>query len=231
MARIGDRGEGVSAGRRGFLRMAGAGLLIPAWLAACNKAGGEAGAEGGQAKAEAPSGVVEGDGKQKAKDGEAEANDAALYNKGIAMEQGAVNAYAAAAKLPFIASDPAVLAVAAHFMADHTAHRDALARWCEQLGGKPIDPATAPTPEIPAEILDGSKPDDERKLAVLRFARELEKQAADAYFKMVTANMLTELGRRCAAELLPVEAQHVAVYDFVLKADKVTSAALFSEQM
>lgn len=201
--------------RRGFLGVAlASGLVVPAWVAACK-------GDDPATTATTPSGPSKAD---------LEKADADLLNKGIALEQGAINVYKAAAGLPFIASDKAVLGVAALFMGHHEEHRDALARWVKTLGGTPMDPATAPTPEIPAAILDDSLADDVRKTAVLEFARKLERAAADAYFGLVTKNLVTDFARRSAAEILPTEAAHVAVYDVVLGKAAPVNAALFSEQ-
>lgn len=159
-----------------------------------------------------------------------EENDVELLNKGILLEQGAILVYKAAAGLPFIAKDKTVLGVAGLFMSQHEVHRDSLGKWVKSLGGTPVDPSTAKMPDIPNEVLDKSLPEGERKIATLKFARSLEKLAADAYFQLVVQQLQTEFARRQAAEIMPVEAQHVAVYDLVLKAQKPVGAALFSEQ-
>ncbi len=159
-----------------------------------------------------------------------EKHDAELLNSGILLEQGAINVYTAAAGLPFIASDAAVIGVAKLFMSQHEEHRDTLAKWVQTLGGEPADPKTAKTPDLPAAITDASLDDAVRKTAVLEFARKLEKMAADAYFGLATQKLITEFARRSAAEILPVEAQHVAIYDLVLKKAAPVNAALFSEQ-
>ena len=166
----------------------------------------------------------------KAKKEADEKNDVELFNKGILLEQGAINVYKAAAGLPFIAEDKDVLAVAGLFMSQHEEHRDSLAKWIKTLGGTAVDPKTAKTPDIPADITNDALEPAARKLAVLKFARSLEKAAADAYFQLIAQQLQTEFGRRSAAEILPVEAQHVAIYDFVLKAQAPVNAALFSKQ-
>ena len=159
-----------------------------------------------------------------------EENDVKLLNEGILLEQGAVLVYKAAAGLPFIASDKTVLGVAGLFMSQHEEHRDSLAKWVTSLGGSPADAATAKAPDIPKAILDASLDDATRKIAVLKFARSLELAAANAYFQLIVQQLQTEFARRQAAEILPVEAQHVAIYDLVLGAEKPVGAALFSEQ-
>jgi rubrerythrin len=200
----------------------GAGALIVAPLIGCNQ--GEQATQTTQPTGEQPAAPS---GPSKA---ESEANDVELLNNGILLEQTAILAYQAAAGLPFIASDATVLGVAKLFMSQHEEHRDRLAKWVEQLNGKPVDPNTAPAPKIPDAVLDATKSDDERKRAVLEYARGLEMAAAEAYFQLVTQQLQTELARRSAAEILPVEAQHVAVYDLVLQKPVPVSAALFSEQ-
>ncbi|ACY18564.1 ferritin-like domain-containing protein [Haliangium ochraceum] len=159
-----------------------------------------------------------------------EAHDIELFNSGLLLEQTAILAYQAAAGLPFIASDPTIMEVAKLFMGQHEEHRDTLAKWIESLGGTPVDIATAPPPEIPPTILDEAVEEAERKRAVLELARGLEKGAADAYFQLVTQQLHTDSARRMAAEILPVEAQHVAVFDLVLQKAAPVNAALYSEQ-
>ncbi|WP_428261362.1 ferritin-like domain-containing protein [Haliangium sp.] len=165
-----------------------------------------------------------------AKKAEDEAHDVVLLNDGILLEQSAINAYLAAAGLPFIAANESVIGVAKLFLSQHEEHRDTLAKWVETLGGKPVDPSSAPTPDIPAAVTDDSLDEAARTKAVLELARRLEKQAASAYFQLVTQQLNTDYARRVAAEILPVEAQHVAIYDLVLGKAAPVSAALFSEQ-
>jgi rubrerythrin len=208
--------QAAARARRSFLGVTlASGLVVPVWAAACGgKENDPAAQEAEAAKAKA----------------DADAHDAELLNRGIALEQGAINVYKAAAGLPFIVADKTILGVAALFMGQHEEHRDHLVRWVETLGGKAMDPATAPTPEIPKPILDASLADDVRKTAVLEFARSLEKAAADAYFGLISNNLRTDFARRSAAAILPVEAQHVALYDFVLGRAKPVNAALYTEQ-
>jgi rubrerythrin len=196
----------------------GAGALVIAPLIGCNAP---------QATTDQPTGEQPAAGPSKA---ESEAHDVKLLNDGILMEQTAILAYQAAAGLPFIASDEAVMGVAKLFMGQHEEHRDTLAKWVQQLNGTPVDPATAPAPNIPPAVSDATQTDDARKLAVLEYARNLERAAAESYFQLVTQQLQTDLARRAAAEILPVEAQHVAVYDLVLQKPAPVNAALFSEQ-
>jgi rubrerythrin len=161
---------------------------------------------------------------------DAEANDVLLLNAGILLEQAAINVYTAAAGLDFIRSDAAVIKIAGQFMGHHTEHRDTLAGFVKKLGGEAADPSTAQTPEIPALVLDESADPSDRKIATLKFARKLERQAAETYHQLIVQQLQTDMARRGAVEILPTEAQHVAIYDFVLQAEAPVNAALFSEQ-
>lgn len=202
--------------RRTFFGIAGSALaLLP--IVGCkdgDKAGDESkGAEPGKKNADADA-----------------AHDVELLNKGILLEQSAVLGYQAAAGLPFIAENQDVLPVAALFMSQHEEHRDTLVKLVQTLGGTPVSLDAAKVPDFPAEITDESLDPGARTIAVLTLARSLEKAAADAYFQLIVQQLQTEMARRAATEILPVEAQHVAVYDLVLKAAKPVNAALFSQQ-
>jgi rubrerythrin len=207
--------------RRSFLSTSSIALLAVPIFAACKDE-----AKAADAKAP-PAAPPAGAAPSKA---DAEANDVELLNGGILLEQAAIQVYTAAAGLEFIKSDAAVLKIAGQFMGHHEAHRDALIAFVEKLGGKPVDFAGAKTPEIPAIVLDAAAPEADRKTATLKFARKLEREAAEAYHTLIVQKLQTELARRGAVEILPVESMHVAIYDFVLGAEAPVNAALFSEQ-
>ena len=200
----------------------GAGALVVVPILGCNRSQEQPAAQADQPAQPAAD--------EAAKKAESEAHDVKLLNEGLLLEQTAILAYQAAATLPFIASDAAVMAVAKLFMSQHEEHRDTIAKWIQTIGGTPVDPATAAAPQIPAAVLDEAAAEADRKRAVLEYARGLEKAAADAYFQLVTQQLQTDFARRSAAEILPVEAQHVAVYDLVLQKEVPVTAALFSEQ-
>jgi hypothetical protein len=174
-----------------------------------------------------------GKGKDKGKKGDkaAEENDVVFLNKGVLMEQAALMTYAAAAGLDFIKKDKGIMAVAGLFMSQHEAHRDALLAAIKELGGTAVDPKEAKPPEIPKEILDEKAKKAARKIAVLKFARSRELDAASNYFLAATEVLQTAPARKLATNILPVEAQHVAVYDMVLEAEKPVGAALFTEEV
>lgn len=209
----------MSVERRGFLSMTLWGVASgPLLLAACDKS--EPTGEGKSSK-----------GGKQASEADAIAADVILLNKGILLEQTAILAYTAAAGLPFIKADATVLGVAGQFMGHHKEHRDTLIAAVKQFGGTPADYGTANPPEIPKSILDEAASDDARKIATLKFARGLERGAAEAYHGLIASQLQTEAARRGALEIFPTEAMHVAVYDLVLKDAKgPVNAALFSNQ-
>lgn len=208
-------------GRRSFLsRLAVATVAMPT-LGACDRfLSPEEAGEPAPARPPAPTPVETND----------EAHDAEILATGIGLEHGAVEVYRAAVGLPFIKSDKALLEVASLFMGQHEEHRERLRAAIERLGGKVPELGSDKVPPIPEAVLDQSASADARKLATLQFARSLERKAADAYFALVTKNLRTEFARQAAAEILPVEAQHVAIYDFVLKDQRLVNAPFFSEQ-
>ena len=159
---------------------------------------------------------------------EAAEADGKLLVKGAELEEIAIRVYKTAAGLPFIASDKVVLATAGRFMGQHGEHRDALLKAAREMGVEGnTDDVTMP--DIPKAILDAALSDGERKTAVLLFARKLEMEAAQAYYAYVTTELRTAAARRLAADILPVEAEHVAVYDFVLGTSSPAPTAFFSE--
>ena len=161
---------------------------------------------------------------------EREKADAELFMKAARIEESAIKVYRTAATLPFIKSDAAVLSTAGRFMAQHAQHREQMVGAAKQFGSADLDPSNAPMPAIPAAVTDASLPEAQRKVAVLRLARKLEMEAAKAYYDYITRSLRTEFGRRLAGDILPVEAQHVALYDYLLQTTPVP-VAFFSEQV
>lgn len=211
--------------RRRFFALGSSGLLFLPVLAACDD-GQQAGE--GAAKPDADGGSATGE--EKDDEAAAQAADVELLNKGILLEQAAINVYTAAAGLAFIKEDAAVIRIAGQFMGHHEEHRDTLISFVEQFGGTPSDPKSAKTPEIPALVLDESAEPAARKRATLEFARKLERQAAETYHALIVQQLQTEVAKRGAVEILPTESQHVAIYDLVLGVEAPVNAALFSEQ-
>jgi rubrerythrin len=160
---------------------------------------------------------------------EIERGDAELLVQAARLEETAVKVYETAAGLPFIKSEAAILTTAARFMGQHKEHRDTLAKAAKAFG-VPADLSKISLPQIPKDILDAAKPDAERRRAVLLFARKLEMQAAKAYYVYVVRKLRTEHARKIAADILPVETQHVAIYDFLIGASPPAPTPFFSEQ-
>jgi rubrerythrin len=156
--------------------------------------------------------------------------DIKLISTAILLEEEAVKVYTAAAGLPFISSDPVVLSTAARFMEQHKDHSARLQALIKSLGAPPLDLSNVKVRDLPADITDASKDDATRKRATLKFARDFEMSAAQTYFQFVTAQLRTPAARKVAADIMPAEAQHVAIYDMVLGADKPSSAGFLSEQ-
>ncbi len=211
--------------RRALLHRAwqSAGLIAatPLLIAACDGDANKANNSGGGNVA-TPS---------KSSKADAIARDVVLINKGILLEQTAIKAYEAAAGLPFIASDKTVLGVASQFMGHHKEHRDTLVAAVRQFGGTPADYSSVGPPTIPKAVLDAKLPDADRKIATLRFARDLERLAAETYHGLIASQLETDEARQGALEIFPTEAMHVAVYDMVLAdAGGPVNAALFSNQ-
>ena len=159
---------------------------------------------------------------------QSERADAQLLIVAAQLEEVAIRVYTIAAGLPFIKADAAVLGTAGRFMSHHQQHRDALLKGSRAMG-LPGDASQVKLPPIPAAILDAARPEADRKRAVLIFARDLELQAAKAYHEYVMRKLRTDYARRIAAEILPVEAQHVALYDFLIGATPPAPGAFFTE--
>ncbi len=156
--------------------------------------------------------------------------DAELITGAILLEEEAVKVYTAAAGLPFIASDAVVLTTAGRFMEHHKDHSKKLQALLKALDAPEADLSKVVMRALPADITDATKDDATRKTATLRFARDFEMSAAQTYFKFVTAQLRTPQARQVIADIMPAEAQHVAIYDMVLGAEKPSSRGFLSEQ-
>jgi len=158
-----------------------------------------------------------------------QAADVALLNRAIEMEQRGILIYQAAVQTKLLEANAAARSLVQRFLTHHQQHSKALISAITQLGGEPRLPQLAP-PELPAAITAPAKPTAERMQALLVFARQVELKAAQLYFQFLTQELQTSLGRRFADDIMPVEAQHVAVYDGLILQGKPAPTSLLSEQ-
>src|SRR5271165_3207657 len=128
--------------------------------------------------------------------------DISILNTAIALERAGTKAYVDAAVTGLL--KPEVLAVAKGFMADHTAHRDALIAGVKAAGGTVSD-ATAQLAYPPLKTQED----------ILKFALSVERQAANTYLSVIPAFMDRQLAR-VAASILGVETTHVAILAYTL---------------
>ena len=127
----------------------------------------------------------------------ADAGDIKLLNTAIPVERAAIKAYADAAALNVLS--PSVLAVLRGFMADHTAHLDALVAAVTQGGATPApESATLQTPPLKTEI------------DILDYAYTVERLAANTYLGTIAQFKNRDLATT-AASILGVETTHVAL--------------------
>ena len=127
----------------------------------------------------------------------AEESDIAILQTAIKLERAGIKAYADAAATGLL-SKP-VLAIAARFVADHTAHRDALIGAVRAAGATPstgIAPLTYPTLASERDIL--------------AFANVVEMKAASTYLSVIPDLKNRQLAG-VAAAILGVETTHVAL--------------------
>ncbi len=123
--------------------------------------------------------------------------DIDTLNVAIALERAGIKAYADAAATGLL-SKP-VLVLAGRFVADHTAHRDALIGAVRSAGFTPSD-AIAPiaTPPLATER------------DVLAFANVVEMKAASTYLSVIP-DLKSRTLAGVAASILGVETTHVAL--------------------
>jgi hypothetical protein len=125
-------------------------------------------------------------------------------NAAIALERAGIKAYADAASTGLL-SKP-VLVLAGRFVADHTAHRDALIGAVRAAGATPTD-AIAPIATPPLHT--------ERD--VLAFANVVEMKAASTYLSVIP-DLKDRTLAGVAASILGVETTHVALLAAALDA-------------
>jgi len=123
--------------------------------------------------------------------------DLQTLNAAIELERAGIKAYADAAQTGLLS--PAVLAVAQGFVADHTAHRDALVAAVTAGGGTPSAATTVFT-----------YPAFHTQADVIEFALFVENKAASTYLSVIPDLKDRELAG-VAASILGVETTHVSV--------------------
>ena len=145
------------------------------------------------------------------------ANDVAILNTALGLENEAISAYQIGATSGLLQKP--VLDVAVKFQSDHKAHRDALTATIKKLGGTPV--AAKSDAEV-AQALNAASL--KTQIDVLRLAQRLEKGAANAYIGVIPSfgdKALAQVSARLAAD----EAMHWIVLSQALK-DPLPSNAL-----
>ena len=145
------------------------------------------------------------------------ANDVAILNTALGLENEAISAYQIGATSGLLQKP--VLDVAVKFQSDHKAHRDALTATIKKLGGTPV--AAKSDAEV-AQALNAASL--KTQIDVLRLAQRLEKGAANAYIGVIPSfgdKALAQVSARLAAD----EAMHWIVLSQALK-DPLPSSAL-----
>jgi bacterioferritin (cytochrome b1) len=132
----------------------------------------------------------------------ADPNDIASLNAAIAIERAGIKAYTDAAGTGLL-SKP-VLAVASGFLADHTAHRDALIAAVRVAGGTPT-----------TETLKLTYPPLKSEADILRFALIVEEKAANTYLSEIP-EFKDRRFAEISASILGVETTHVALLSSAL---------------
>jgi hypothetical protein len=126
---------------------------------------------------------------------EADESDVRTLNALAAFERAAIKAYQAGAGTGLLS--PGVLTVAKGFLADHTAHRDALMAAVKAAGQTPgTDTTKVDYPELKTQA------------DVLKFAEGLERGAATAYLGVISTFKDRTLAR-LTASILAIETTHV----------------------
>jgi len=137
------------------------------------------------------------------------ANDIAIANTVIQIEQKAVNTYLGLQKTQLITTKDYV-DIANQFANDHIAHRDALIKAVTDLKGTPagikgLGSFPVPVPEISKKEVDA-----------VRYALTLEVIASKIYFNAFKDQLKTKPGRDLILSILAVETQHVGVFRSLL---------------
>lgn len=142
------------------------------------------------------------------------ADDVAILNTALGLEQEAIAAYQVGAESGLLQKP--VLQVAVKFQSQHKAHAEALGSAIRKLGGNPQTPKSIADYRFPVSQL-------KNQTDVLRFAAGLEKGAASAYLGAVPQFHNRDLAK-AAASILGDETMHWAVLLNALGEDPVPVA-------
>lgn len=132
----------------------------------------------------------------------ADPDDLQTLNAAIALERAGIKAYTDAAGTGLLT--PAVLQVAQGFIADHSAHRDALVAAVTAGGGIPT-----------TETLALTYPPLHSQADILEFALVVEQKAASTYLSVIPDLKNRELAQ-VSGSILGVETTHIYVLSAAL---------------
>jgi rubrerythrin len=132
----------------------------------------------------------------------ADPDDLATLNTAIELERAGIKAYTDAAGTGLLA--PAVLQIAQGFIADHSAHRDALIAAVTAGGGVPT-----------SDTLVLAYPPLHSQADILEFALVVEQKAASTYLSVIPDLKNRDLAQ-VAGSILGVETTHVSVLSSAL---------------
>lgn len=142
------------------------------------------------------------------------ADDVAILNTALGLEQEAIAAYQVGAESGLL--EKPVLQVAVKFQSHHKAHAELLDSTIRKLGGKPRSPKSIADYNFPVSKL-------KTQADVLRFAAGLEKGAASAYLGAVPQFHNRDLAK-AAGSILGDETMHWAILLNALGDDPVPVA-------
>ncbi len=132
----------------------------------------------------------------------ADPDDLATLNAAIALERAGIKAYTDAAKTGLLS--PQILTVAQGFVADHSAHRDALVAAVIAGGGQPTH-----------DTLQLDYPALRSQNDILEFALVVENKAASTYLSVIPDLKNRDLAQ-VAASILGVETTHISQLSIAL---------------
>lgn len=146
-------------------------------------------------------------------------DDVAILNTALGLEHEAIGAYQVAAGSGLLSQG--ALDAATVFLGHHMQHRDTLAGVVRKMGGAPVEANS--NAEYAAKLDLGAL---KSEVEVLELARELERQAANAYIGAVPKFGSGDLAQ-AAARISADEVMHYTVLNGVLGGTLPTEAMTF----